>query len=53
MRLEPLYRVEFYAFHSTGNKRYAPLNTGEARDRTIRLEIAEFVFEPLARSDPL
>ena len=47
------------AFHSTGDARYAHLNdavavlTGEARDRTIKLEIAELVFEPLARSVPL
>lgn len=42
------------AFHSTGDDRYAWLNdavcvlAGEARERAIRLEIAELVFEPLA-----
>ena len=49
------------AFHSTGDERYARLNdavavlTGKARtrERTLRLEIAELVFEPLANSDPL
>ena len=40
------------AFHSTGDERYARLNdavavlAGEARERTIRLEIAELVWEP-------
>jgi hypothetical protein len=40
------------AFHSTGDDRYARLNeavavlTGEARERTIRLEIAELLWEP-------
>jgi hypothetical protein len=39
------------AFHSTGDERYARLNdavavvSGEARDRRIRLEIAELVWE--------
>ena len=47
------------AFHSTGDERYARLNdavgvlTGEARERTITLEIAELVFEPPAGADPL
>ena len=47
------------ALHSTGDERYTRLNdavavlAGEARERTIKLEIAELVFEPLARSDPL
>jgi hypothetical protein len=42
------------ALHATGEERYAHLNdtvcaiAGEARDRTIRLEIAEIVFEPPA-----
>ena len=40
------------AFHSTGHERYARLNdavavlAGEARERTIRLEVAELVWEP-------
>jgi len=40
------------AVHSTGDLRYARLNdavsvlSGEARERTIRLEIAELVWEP-------
>jgi PAS domain-containing protein len=40
------------AFHSTADERYARLNdsvcalTGEARDRVIRLEVAELVWEP-------
>jgi hypothetical protein len=40
------------AFHSTGDERYAGLNdavavlTGEAREQTIRLEIAELLWEP-------
>jgi hypothetical protein len=39
------------AFHSTGDERYARLNdavavlTGEARDRVLRLEVAELVWE--------
>jgi hypothetical protein len=43
------------AFHSTGDERYARLNdavavlSGEARERTIRLEIAELVWEPPGR----
>jgi hypothetical protein len=43
------------AFHSTRAERYVRLNdalcvfTGEARDREIRLEVAELVFEPLAK----
>jgi hypothetical protein len=49
------------AFHSTGDDRYAQLNdavavlAGEARahERTIRLEIAEVVFESLVSSDSL
>ena len=49
------------AFHSTGDERYAHLNdavavlAGEARahERTIRLEIAELVFESLVSSDSL
>jgi hypothetical protein len=42
------------ALHSTGDERYARLNdavavlTGEARERTIKLEIAELVWEPPA-----
>jgi hypothetical protein len=42
------------AFHSTGDERFARLNdavcvlAGEARDREIRLEIAELIFEPPA-----
>jgi hypothetical protein len=41
------------AFHSTGDERYERLNdtvavvSGEARDRQIRLEVAELVWEPL------
>ncbi len=40
------------ALHSTGDERYARLNdavavlAGEARERTIRLEIAELIWEP-------
>jgi hypothetical protein len=40
------------AFHSTGDERYGRLNdavavlNGEARERTIRLEIAELLWEP-------
>jgi hypothetical protein len=40
------------AFHSTGDERYARLNdavavlSGEARERTIRLDIAELLWEP-------
>ena len=40
------------ALHSTGDDRYARLNdavsvlSGEARERTIKLEIAELVWEP-------
>lgn len=43
------------AFHSTGDERYTRLNdavavlTGEARERTIRLEIAELLWEPPSR----
>jgi hypothetical protein len=43
------------AFHSTGDERYARLNdavavlSGEARERIIRLEIAELVWEPPRR----
>jgi hypothetical protein len=43
------------AFHSTGDERYVRLNdavcvlAGEARERVIRLEVAELIFEPLAR----
>jgi hypothetical protein len=41
------------AFHSTGDQRYARLNdavcvlAGEARERVIRLEVSEVLFEPL------
>jgi hypothetical protein len=40
------------AFHSTGDDRYARLNdavavlSGEARERQIRLEVAELLWEP-------
>lgn len=40
------------AFHSTGDERYSRLNdavafiAGEARKRTIKLEIAELLWEP-------
>ena len=43
------------AFHSTGDQRYVRLNdsvcvlVGEARDREIRLEVAELIFEPPAK----
>jgi hypothetical protein len=42
-------------FHSTGDERYARLNdavcvlAAEARERTIRIEVAELIFEPLLR----
>jgi Protein of unknown function (DUF3237) len=41
------------ALHSTGDERYAWLNdavcvlAAEARDREIRLDVAELIFEPL------
>jgi hypothetical protein len=41
-------------FHSTGDERYERLNdavavfTGESRDRVVRLDVAELVWEPPA-----
>ena len=41
-------------FHSTGDERYRRLNdavavfTGESRDRVVRLDVAELVWEPPA-----
>jgi hypothetical protein len=42
-------------FHSTGDERYARLNdvvcvvAAEARERTITIDVAELIFEPLLR----
>ena len=41
-------------FHSTGDERYVRLNdtvsvfTGESRDRVVRLDVAELIWEPPA-----
>jgi hypothetical protein len=42
-------------FHSTGDERYARLNdavcvlAAEARDRVIRIDVSELIFEPILR----